>query len=122
VEPRRVLARLEPGPSRSIDLLVGAAARICRARIRAAGVLAPDQVFGLAWSGAFTAPRLHALLQALPSGLSEIYLHPGLCGGFEGAAPGYRYGEEFAALTDLDVVRSVRRPGITLGGFADFVR
>jgi hypothetical protein len=67
-----------------------------------------------------TAPRLRGLIEALPSGLSEIYLHPGLDGGFEGASPGYRYVEEFAALVDRNVADAARRAGVTLGGFADF--
>jgi hopanoid biosynthesis associated protein HpnK len=122
VEPSTVIARLEPRPRGPLDGLVDAMAGLCRARVRAAGLVAPDQVFGVAWSGAMTAPRLLSLLRALPSGLSEIYLHPGLEGGFEGAAPGYRYREEFAALIDPAVVGAARRPEIQLGGFADFVR
>jgi hypothetical protein len=75
-------------------------------------------VFGLRWSGALTPVRLEALLRHLPDGLSEVYLHPATAGGFEGAAYGYRYAEEFAALTDPGVIAAAA--GIPRGGFTDF--
>jgi hopanoid biosynthesis associated protein HpnK len=120
VEPRAVIRAIEPRPSDPLDPVIDAVGALARARFRAAGVFVPDHVFGLAWSGNVTAPRLLALMEALPPGLSEIYLHPGLDGGFEGAAPGYRYAEELAALIDTEVIASVARRAITLGGFVDF--
>jgi hopanoid biosynthesis associated protein HpnK len=120
VEPRAVISSIEPTASGPLDLLVDVAARLCRRRLRAAGLLAPDQVFGLVWSGAVSKLRLHDLIEALPPGLSEIYLHPGLDGAFEGAAPGYRYADEFAALVDPRVIGAVRRSAVSLGGFSDF--
>ncbi len=120
VEPHRIIAAIEPGPSGPLQVVVAVAAAVCRLRLRAAGLLVPDQVFGLAWSGAVTNLRLHDLIEALPPGLTEIYLHPALDGGFEGAAPGYRYAEEFAALIDPRVIDAVRRSAVALGGFSDF--
>jgi hypothetical protein len=38
---------------------------------------------------------------------------------FAGAAPGYRYADEFAALCDADCIDAVRRSGYPLGGYAD---
>src|SRR5262249_17520421 len=38
-------------------------AALLRRRVRALGLTAPDQVFGLAWSGAMTTPRLAALIR-----------------------------------------------------------
>jgi chitin disaccharide deacetylase len=67
------------------------------------GLRAPDCVVGLAWSGAFTAPRLAALLPRIPEGVTEIYLHPATAAGFKGGAPGYRYAEELAALLAPEV-------------------
>ncbi|CAA9217592.1 MAG: hopanoid biosynthesis associated protein HpnK [uncultured Craurococcus sp.] len=64
------------------------------------GLRAPDRVVGLAWTGAFTADRLAAALGRLPPGVTELYFHPATAGGFPGAAPGYRYAEELAALVD----------------------
>ncbi|HWE99011.1 MAG TPA: hopanoid biosynthesis-associated protein HpnK [Caulobacteraceae bacterium] len=121
LEPRAVIRRIEPGTGGPLDALVEGFARRARRRFADAGLMTPDQVFGLAWSGAMTTARLSALLEALPPGLTEIYLHPGMEGGFEGAADGYRYADEFAALTDLDVGRLARRPGVRLGRFADFL-
>ncbi len=81
------------------------------------GLRAADRVVGLAWSGAFTADRLAAVLPLLPrSGSTEIYLHPATRGGFPGAAPGYRYAEECAALTDPRVRRAVAAGGFATGG------
>ncbi|TCZ57269.1 hopanoid biosynthesis-associated protein HpnK [Roseicella aquatilis] len=80
------------------------------------GLRAPDRVVGLRWSGAFTADRLAAVLPRLPSGVTEIYLHPATAGGFPGAAPGYRYAEELAALTDPRVRAAAARHAT--GGYA----
>ena len=89
-----------------------------RRRLGKAGMTTPDQVFGLAWSGAMTAPRLAGILAHLPEGLTEIYLHPATAGGFRWAAPGYRYAEELAALTDGAVVATAAE--VRRGGFTDF--
>ena len=95
------------------------AARLSRARFRRAGLRVPDQVFGMAWSGAMTTDRVRELIENLPDGLSEIYLHPAT-GDYSGSAPGYRYADELAALTAPRVVEAFRNSGIAKGGFADF--
>ena len=51
--------------------------RVLRGQARRAGLEVADHVFGLAWSGAFTAERMRRLLEVLPDGDVEIYLHPG---------------------------------------------
>ncbi len=66
-----------------------------------------------------TAPRPRGRIENLPDGLSEIYLHPAT-GSYAGCAPGYRYGEERAALLDSGVIAAARSPDIRLGGFCDF--
>ncbi len=71
------------------------------------GLWAADRVVGLAWSGAFTADRLLAVLPRLPPGTTELYFHPATAGGFPGAAPGYRYADELAALLDPRVQAAV---------------
>jgi hopanoid biosynthesis associated protein HpnK len=119
LEPARLLPKAGLGGSRAAPLLTLPFARMLRRRLRAAGLLAPDRVFGLQWSGQMTRTRLVALIRNLPMGLSEIYLHPAT-GGFVGAAPGYRYREEFEALIDRDVVAACRDPSLELGGFSDF--
>ena len=92
-----------------------------RARLRAAGFLVPDRVFGIAWSGSMTRERLQTLAEHLPEGLNEVYLHPALRDDFQGAAQGYRYRLEFEALIDPGVIAAVRKSGAKLGGFADFL-
>jgi hypothetical protein len=119
LEPRAVLAQIEPAAPPPAQPVVDVVAALARRRFARAGVRTPDQVFGLAWSGAMTARRLEGLIAALPPGLSEIYLHPATGGIFEGAAPGYRYAEELAALMDPGVIRAAARPDLRLGGFAD---
>jgi hopanoid biosynthesis associated protein HpnK len=118
IEPGAVLARIEPGRRPAAEPLVAFWASRARRRFRRAGVLAPDQVFGLRWSGAMTTERLTGLLESLPPGLSEIYLHPATSGDFEGAAEGYRYAEELAALTHPGVRQAARTH--RRGGFSDF--
>jgi hypothetical protein len=94
-------------------------AMLAQARLHAAGMRVPDQVFGLAWSGAMTSARLIGLIENLPDGLSEIYLHPAT-GSYEGSAPGYGYAEELAALVAPRTVAAFRNSAIAKGGFADF--
>ncbi|WP_158912860.1 hopanoid biosynthesis-associated protein HpnK [Caulobacter sp. S45] len=119
-EPRAVLALAEPETAFGPAYVTGPWSELVRRRLRRAGVATADHVFGLRWSGALTAARLEALVRHLPDGLSEIYLHPAVRGGFEGAAEGYRYAEEFAALTDPTVIAAIRATDVQLGGFADF--
>jgi len=121
IEPRRVLALADPQTATHPAYLTEPFARLLRWRLRSQRLCIPDAVFGLAWSGAMHAARLRGLIGNLPSRLSEIYLHPASGGGFEGAAAGYRYADELAALTDRSVAAAASGIGIRLGGFADFI-
>ena len=99
----------------------GALDRACWARGCAGpGCRVPDQVFGLAWTGAMTARADRGLIDRLPHGLTEIYTHPATADGFEGAAPGYRYAEELAgSLAPVASGPRSRAAGASLGGFGD---
>ncbi len=119
VEPWRIVAEVDPHTGRRAGRIVAPWANWLRRRVRRAGLTTADAVFGLAWSGAMTRTRLAALLCRLPAGIVEIYLHPAVTNAFAGAAPGYRYAEEFAALCDSDCIAAVRRSGYALGGYAD---
>ncbi|WP_174299976.1 hopanoid biosynthesis-associated protein HpnK [Caulobacter sp. S45] len=119
-EPRGVLVAVEPGARVAPAYVTAPWSELVRLRLRRAGVRTADHVFGLHWSGGVTPARLHGLIDNLPDGLNEIYLHPATADGFEGAAVGYRYAEEFAALTDPRVRQAVAASGAVLGGFADF--
>jgi hopanoid biosynthesis associated protein HpnK len=119
-EPARLIARIDRGarPSRLTRLWVTRLA----SRLRRSGLAAPDRVFGLAWSGAMTEKRIAGVLQELPDGLTEIYCHPATSDRFAGAAPGYRYADELAALTAPAVKEAYRSATARSGGFADFGR
>ena len=119
LEPQAPLRRIEPHRGSAAVALTTPFARALRARFRRAGIAAPDQVFGLAWSGAMTGVRLKGLIEHLPDGLSEIYLHPAT-GAYPGSAPGYAYVEELQALTDPDMPALIAGRDIRLGGFCDF--
>lgn len=123
-EPRHVIARAEPGASPG---LVAAAVihpwlSLLRRRVRRAGLLACDQVFGLTWSGAMTEARWRALLPHLPDGLTEIYCHPA-ADSFVAPqpVPGYRYIEELAALLGPEIRRDLHRYGILLTSYGKVV-
>jgi chitin disaccharide deacetylase len=118
-EPWRTIAAIDPGTRRRLGRIVGPWAACLRRRVRSAGLATADAVFGLAWSGAMTKDRVAALLGRLPAGIVEIYLHPGTTNAFAGAAPGYRYAEEFAALCDADCIAAVRQSGYPVGGYMD---
>jgi len=119
VEPWRIVADIDPQTSRLAARVVAPWAAWLRAQIRRAGLITADAVFGLAWSGAMTKSRVAALLGRLPPGFVEIYFHPATTDAFAGAAPGYRYADEFAALCDPDCIAAVRRSGYALGGYSD---
>jgi hopanoid biosynthesis associated protein HpnK len=122
LEPWAILARIDgarPGPAATA---LDRWARVQRARLRRAGVATPDQVFGIAWSGAMTHSRLAGLIAHLPEGVTEIYTHPAMSSAFAGAAPDYRYEEELAALTSSKLRRQIAAAGIERGGFADAAR
>jgi chitin disaccharide deacetylase len=94
-------------------------ARVLQRRLRRVGLLAPDQVFGLRWSGQMTCDRLLGLIRHLPEGLSEIYLHPATAA-YAGSAAGYGYRKELDALTAPAVIEACRDSCLRLGGFRDF--
>jgi chitin disaccharide deacetylase len=119
VEPRRVVVAVDPAAPSRLHWLVAPWAAWLRGRARLAGLTTADAVFGLAWSGAMTRERLRGLLARLPSGLVEIYLHPATKDDFVGAAPGYRYFEEYSALCDPGCIAALRQSGFVAGGYGD---
>ena len=118
-EPAHLLRVLEPNSPRLPALLMLPWTHLLRRRVRVAGLLAPDRVFGLQWSGHMTGERLAGLIRHLPEGLSEIYVHPATAP-YPGAAPDYRYREELAALLSPQVIAACRDNSVQLGGFQDF--
>lgn len=108
-EPGAIINAVEPTrrdlPMRVADIW----ARRLRTRFRRSGITMADHVFGLAWSGAMTADRVAALIDQLPTGVSEIYFHPATRDDFTGHAPGYRYADEYAALAHPAVRAAIDR-------------
>jgi hopanoid biosynthesis associated protein HpnK len=98
-EPPALIRAVDPAADTQ-PLLLRALAALLRRTAARHGLAAPDRVVGLAWSGGFTADRLAAVLPRLPPGVTELYLHPATGGGFPGAATGYDYAGELAALLD----------------------
>ena len=119
LEPWRIVADIDPQTRRLAGRIVAPWATWMRHQVRHAGLTTADVVFGLAWSGAMTKSRLVSLLGRLPPGFVEIYLHPATTDAFAGAAPGYRYADEFAALCDADCIAAARSSGYAIGGYAD---
>jgi chitin disaccharide deacetylase len=117
VEPPRLVAGSgAPGLERT---LAYAYARRLARRAQQAGVATADYVFGIAWSGAFHAGRLRGLLERLPGGFVEIYLHPATRDDFDGAAPGYHHRDELAALLDPACAKALGNCWHARGGYAD---
>lgn len=117
IEPTDVLRKIEPGAKGGdIERFVGAR---LKERLWHAGIWAPDQVFGLAWTGQMNTRRVLGLLKHLPCGVSEIYLHPATTSYF-GSTPGYRYTDELCALTATEVIEAAR--AFSLCRFRDFAK
>jgi chitin disaccharide deacetylase len=119
LEPEAVLRKVagyafSPSAALTVPFAMG-----LRRRLAAAGLVSPDSVFGLRWSGQMTRARLAALIRNLPEGVSEIYLHPATAA-YRGAAPGYRYREELEALMAPEVIAACRDSSLRSGGFSDF--
>jgi hopanoid biosynthesis associated protein HpnK len=119
VEPLSLLREVEPTPRPPVAMLTSPWAAAMLRRVRKAGLTTADRVFGLAWSGAMTEKRIAGLLERLPEGRTEIYTHPATSGGYEGAARGYRYPEELAALMSRRCREAMRLSGAEAGGYGD---
>jgi hopanoid biosynthesis associated protein HpnK len=116
---RRVESRSITAASVTASLPLAGCARWLRSQVRGAGLLAPDAVFGLTWSGRFSADRLLSLLHHLPAGVIEIYMHPATEDRFPGSAPGYRYSDEFRALCAPEVLEEITQSRRRPVGYSD---
>lgn len=120
-EPTAIIARCGTPATLGGRALYAWSALLHR-RARRGGMTVADAVFGLAWSGHMTAPRLKSLIMNLPDGISEIYCHPAARRDAAIAAlmPDYEHEAELAALTDPDLRTMLQRFGIVPGGYGDF--
>ncbi len=122
LEPRAILRLADPMSAGKPAYVTGPWARVARWRLHRAGVVAADRVFGLRWSGAMTTARMAGLISHLPEGVTELYVHPALRGGFAGAAPGYAYTDELRALTAPAVIRATQASGARLCAYTTLGR
>lgn len=111
---------IEPGAAGIGHRLFALGSGFLRMRARAQGFHMPDRVIGLAWSGGMDRTRVHRAIQRLPAGITELYTHPAMDDHFEGAAAGYRYRDEFAALIAPEILEFIRKSDIRTGGYSDF--
>lgn len=125
-EPEAPLRRA--GAVRSLSQRIGAAllglwVELLRWRLRRAGVVVNDYLFGIAWSGAMTEARVLDLLPHMPDGVSEIYFHPASVrsAALARTMPDYHHVEEFAVLTSQAVRRQIIEAGIGLVSYGDLV-
>ena len=89
-------------------------------RLRAAGMLVADRVYGMHQTGHVDEGYLLALIARLPSGLTEVYCHPS-AGVSPMLAPyqrGYDHAAEVAALTSPRVRAALRAADIDLVSYA----
>jgi chitin disaccharide deacetylase len=87
---------------------------LMRARARRSGIATNDYAFGVNEAGALTEQRVLGILEALPSGVTEIFFHPATAP-FAGADRGterFQWTEELAALTSPRVREAIARNGI----------
>ena len=121
IEPLSELRRVEPTPWPPVAILTEPWAAAMRRRVRKAGWLSADRVYGKAWSGRMTEQRIAGLIRNLPPGCTEIYTHPATSVDFDGAAKGYAYVDELAALMSSRCREAVREAGAAVGGYADVI-
>jgi hopanoid biosynthesis associated protein HpnK len=90
-------------------------------RIRSKGMVCNDQVFGVACSGNLNRQTLLSILQRLPQGVTEIYLHPAVATErpIVPTMATYRHSEELQALLDPGVLQARRASNAAYGGYAD---
>ena len=118
-EPMGVLSLVEKQSSSMQSVITALCAARLRTRVRQCRLQSPDRVFGLAWSGAMTVPRIAGLLAHLPDGLTEIYTHPATANTFAGAVSGYRHEDELKALLAPEIVAVAKGGHIRLTAYSD---
>src|SRR5579859_361070 len=92
---------------------------LMRHRLRRAGMRCNDHVFGIRDSGAMDEQALLDVLQRLPVGLSELYLHPATHGELTPTMADYRHADELAALLSPRVRQAIAERCQLCHGFSD---
>ena len=96
---------------------------LMKARLRRAGVLYNDQVFGISCSGNLHERTLLAIIEELPPGVTEIYLHPAVRTSqpLTASMGDYHHSDELAGLLSARVQAAVHATGVRCGGFSDLL-
>jgi hopanoid biosynthesis associated protein HpnK len=120
-EPWRLLARAAAAGERVAPPLYAPWIALLRRRLRRAGLVRNDRLFGLAWTGAMTEERVLRLVASLPPGTSELYCHPAVAQTprLARTMPRYRPVEELAALVSARVRALIDQHAIELVSYAD---
>ena len=92
---------------------------LMRWRLDRAGVAYNDHVFGLRHSGGMDETVMLELLEQLPDGLSEVYLHPASHGRITESMAEYRHADELAALLSPRVRQTIAERYYLCEGFSD---
>lgn len=92
---------------------------LMRWRLRRAGLLYNDQIFGLAASGRMNEAYLLDCISRLPGGVTEIYCHPATRAGITPTMASYRHTEELTALLSPRVAAAIDQASIERIAFCD---
>jgi hopanoid biosynthesis associated protein HpnK len=97
---------------------------LMKRRLRRAGLVHNDSIFGLAASGHMDEAKLLMVLQRLPPGVTEIYLHPAVQSGpaIALSMTEYRHADELTALLSPRVRAAIALGACGHGGYADLMR
>ena len=97
---------------------------LMKRRLRKAQILHNDRIFGVGASGAMDEAKLLAILERLPAGVTEIYLHPATESGsaIASSMSTYRHADELAALLSIRVRAAIATGNFYHGGYADVMR
>ncbi|XRD91066.1 hopanoid biosynthesis-associated protein HpnK [Dyella nitratireducens] len=92
---------------------------LMRWRLDRAGVAYNDHVFGLRHTGGMDEAVMLEILEQLPDGLSEVYLHPASHGHITESMANYRHADELAALLSPRVRQTIAERYRLCDGFSD---
>jgi hopanoid biosynthesis associated protein HpnK len=98
-----------------------ALARYAGPRLRAAGIVSSDRVYGMHQTGHVDERYLLHVIPTLPDGVSELYAHPasGLAPAMARWQRGYDHAGEVAGLTSPRVREALARAGVALTSYRE---
>jgi hopanoid biosynthesis associated protein HpnK len=105
-------------------LVMGSWTAWARRRLLAEGFAVNAHIFGVFDCGAMTLPRLLGMVRELPSGASEIHVHPATrrCPEIERTTPSYAHEDELAALLAPELRQALDEHAVRLvAGYRELV-